>query len=542
MKRSIVCIIVTVVVLTGVKLWLFSGLSLGIDANSPHDDLLFINQADAILHGKWLGEYSNRTLAKGAFYPIFIALSHTLNIPLLLAQQVLYTIACFCASLLVWLLAKKAKIFMFIVMFTVLLFNPFSFDGNLNLRVNRPAIYYSLSLLAISSFAIATFLTRTKQKGYAQYVWAMMSGVFFACAWTTREESIWLAIPLCILGVDITIYSYLHRVGIRGLSTTLACLSMVVIGITPILILNKVYYGTYMLTESQNADFIAAYGALTRVKHDTDRIYVPVPKSVREKITSASPTWKIIDEQLEGYIYENWSTETKKNAPLDGNELDIGGGWFLWALRDAVADAGRYKTPKDALTTYRQIAKEINTACNLRTLDCMKKRNTFLPPFRYEHIAKIHMFTIDLFEQIFFFKNLHVFYDEIREPQQNYELIQKITLEYPRRVDVEDIRIKSINAIIVMYKTLFFPLFLLGVILYGVVIIRRRKELGHSNELPILLALYSAITGLSGIIVFLAATSLPIAVFSGYFGPIPPLLLVSMVIMLNTGCSRIHSK
>ncbi|MGA7280045.1 MAG: hypothetical protein WBW79_19070, partial [Desulfocapsaceae bacterium] len=86
-------IIALSLVLIGFKLWLVTAHYL-MATTTPHDDLLFVSQAHDILGGNWLGTYNQLTLIKGPFYPLFIALSYYLNIPLLLSQQLLYLSAC----------------------------------------------------------------------------------------------------------------------------------------------------------------------------------------------------------------------------------------------------------------------------------------------------------------------------------------------------------------------------------------------------------------------------------------------------------------
>ncbi len=44
-----------------------------------HYDALFVNLAPRILQGNWLGKYNNLTLAKGYFYPLFIAFNFILG-------------------------------------------------------------------------------------------------------------------------------------------------------------------------------------------------------------------------------------------------------------------------------------------------------------------------------------------------------------------------------------------------------------------------------------------------------------------------------
>ena len=77
-----------------VKLWLLSPQEV-IARSAPHDDTLFVGLALNILQGEWLGAYNQFTLMKGSGYPLFIALSNLLGLPLILSQELLYLGSCF---------------------------------------------------------------------------------------------------------------------------------------------------------------------------------------------------------------------------------------------------------------------------------------------------------------------------------------------------------------------------------------------------------------------------------------------------------------
>ena len=55
------------------------------EAGAIHDDALFVRLATHVAAGDWLGPYDQLTLAKGAGYPVFIALAWLAGIPLKLA-------------------------------------------------------------------------------------------------------------------------------------------------------------------------------------------------------------------------------------------------------------------------------------------------------------------------------------------------------------------------------------------------------------------------------------------------------------------------
>ena len=83
--------------MVGLKLWLVSAQPVVAIGPSPHDDRLFLRLANLLLDGRWLGDYSQMTLAKGPAYPVFIAGTIATGIPLPLAQHLFYLLACWLA-------------------------------------------------------------------------------------------------------------------------------------------------------------------------------------------------------------------------------------------------------------------------------------------------------------------------------------------------------------------------------------------------------------------------------------------------------------
>ena len=59
--------------LTVLKLWLTRGQGVFALGSAGHDDRLFIELAQHLIRGEWLGPYNELTLAKGPFYSLFIA-------------------------------------------------------------------------------------------------------------------------------------------------------------------------------------------------------------------------------------------------------------------------------------------------------------------------------------------------------------------------------------------------------------------------------------------------------------------------------------
>ena len=66
-------------------LWLVSAQPVFGLPGSNLDDEMFLSLARNLVMGKWLGAYSQYTLAKGCGYPLFIAAAFRLGVPLPLA-------------------------------------------------------------------------------------------------------------------------------------------------------------------------------------------------------------------------------------------------------------------------------------------------------------------------------------------------------------------------------------------------------------------------------------------------------------------------
>lgn len=367
------------------KLWLASGTTIFAiaDATSTYDDHLFINLANALLKGQWLGQYNNLTLAKGPFYPIWIAFSFASGIPLLLAQHVLYIAACSLFVFAVRPVFGRPALLVFV--YAVLLFNPMSYDTMVMNRVMRESIYPALTLLVLA-FA-AGFINRYDRPLKALAFWSAGTGLALAAFWLTREEGVWLMPSvLMLMGfAAIRIWqtkqsNFIHRLSL--------CFLPFVIWLAIILSIagiNKARYGIFTTVEFKSAEFLSAYGALTRVKHAARHPHIPVPKETRERIYAISPAFAELKPSLEGALGEAWSKMWAESDQIN----DIHGGWFMWLLRDSVAHAGHYASASSAADFYQRMSVEINRACEEHKLDCTANRATLMPPWHKEDFSPL---------------------------------------------------------------------------------------------------------------------------------------------------------
>ncbi|MCK5795405.1 MAG: hypothetical protein KAH12_11900, partial [Anaerolineales bacterium] len=362
----------SVVMLAG-KLWLVNAHSL-MATITPHDDLLFISQAHDILSGKWLGEYNQLTLIKGQFYPLFIAFSYYLNIPLLAAQQLLYAFASFMALWAVYPLVRQK--WLLFLLFIFLLLNPFSFNYPSIGRVFRLGIYVSLGLLVFS--CILGLYVRARQSWKKAIVWSIGAGISLSAFWNTREESIWIVPSLMLLLASA--FFDLRRLP-RSRAVILAGLY-----ILPVLMLlgtnytlktiNQNHYGIFATIELETPEFKSAYGGMLRIKSDRWRQFYPAVQDVRDSAYAVSPAFREVKPFLDGPVGRKWQD-------LCGC-TDIPAAFFIWAFRDSVAAAGYYKDGPRTLQFYQRMGSEIDQACADGKLDCRPRISSLVPPWHQE--------------------------------------------------------------------------------------------------------------------------------------------------------------
>ncbi len=375
--------------LTAAKLWLTSSQTIYAIGPAIHDDRLFVELAARVINGEWLGPYNQFTLAKGPLFPLFIAGTFWLGLPLLLAQQIFYAGACAAVTraLSPWVRPGPAQFSLYIL----LLWNPMSFDaGNLG-RLMRQNLYTPLALLVITGL-VQLFARRRESIG-RQAGPAALSGLALGGFWLTREESVWLlpAVGLLLFGLAASLGREL-RAHWRPLSASLAIFILAVL--LPILVisaLNLRHYGWFGTVEFHSREFKAAYGALTRLQTGPELPQVPVTRQMREQAYGLSPEFSRLRPYLEGFVSDNWSEKDLFPA----TERQIRGGWFIWALRDAVAAAGIGTDAGTVLRYYQRVAEELNAACDSGRVAARPPRSGFLPPLHTSQLRPLAEGTLE---------------------------------------------------------------------------------------------------------------------------------------------------
>lgn len=461
--------IFSLVLIAVLRLWLSSSLSLQA-RNTPHDELLFLRLAENLIRGEWLGSYDNKTLAKGMFYPAWIAFCFFIGVSVIFAQQILYVVGSAIFTIAIRPLIKSQISLLFI--FTFILFNPISFSIQPFGTLLREGIYASLCLIILAS-SIGFYLRR-KAKFRISVPWILLLGLSVGSFWLTREESIWIAPFLILLqGIQIVEIIVDRKRSIKKkllpIISTLSPLLLSQLLLILVSLINLRYYSTFNYVEFKAAGFTSAYGALTRVIPDTWELQIPLPLSTRRTIYQVSPAFKELEPYLEGDLGKSWTA----------GSYNYGGAVFMWALRDAVGLAGYYTDGKTAEEYYTRLANEVNAACDEGKLNCIThERKTFAPPFRKEYIDPLKKSMISSIRYVLSYKDFTPFQSKGDATSSDYRLYQDITrskitsligqeetFRYQNHLD--SIKLALLNRVGHVYSITSLYLFALSLIIWG---------------------------------------------------------------------------
>ena len=373
------------------SLFLKATLPVFVIADASLDDGLFVRLAHSLVEGSWLGPFDNRTLAKGSFYPVFMATAFAIGVPLKIAEHFVYLAAC---GLMSWSIARLSQSRRLgALVFTALAFNPVLWEPSLA-RVVREGLYTSLSLAVLALASVLLLEDRRQLHGHMRCALRASLGAVFAAFWLTREESAWLYPAVVVLvAASFGLKRFAKRETLTdalgqatwSLVPDLAipfCVAALIAG--SVATLNYMYYGVFLTNEIREGNFKKAYGAFIRIEPFTWTRYIVFSRNIATRIYQVSPS----AAELQRYLGDQspWRPVGCAALQLDPCPSGIAGAWFMWALRDAVAQSGHYKTAANAQNFYARLAGEINDACEKKRISCLPQLSALAPPFRSEYI------------------------------------------------------------------------------------------------------------------------------------------------------------
>lgn len=328
-----------------------------------HDDGLFMRLGMNIYNGYWLGSYSQFTLMKGPGFPFVLAFLSFFKIPL----QIFYSAICVLTAILVRRTLFQVTGYAWFSVFVslILVLYP-AFDSTRVLRDNLSNwLALILSLLCINILYCISTGQQNKLK-MQMIVFSILIGFFY----TIREESLVFTLP--VFFVIFMCYSF-HFSSYWAWMRLFKYVVFAFVFPSLFMTVNYFKYGDFLLNDFKETNFVQALRQLQSIDDPGHNIRTSVSERQRAVAYEVSPAFATLRPFLEG-----------ADAPLagwkkPGCELysdtcnDYATAWFSWALRDAVALSGNYKSPQQASFFYEKVYSEILAACSENKIQCTYK-------------------------------------------------------------------------------------------------------------------------------------------------------------------------
>jgi hypothetical protein len=354
------------------KLWLVHTEDIYGSA-TEYDALWYVGSAK---NWYWGSPYSWTAFIRPPAYPLFIALVHLVGLPLRLAIELLQITAC----LILIDAFRKAAVpaLVCVLAFAAMTLHPASFQFN---NYTMSDSFYA----AILPFAVGGLLLTLLTAKIRHAVW---TGVMLAILWNAREES--FLIP-GVLAVFLFLALRTRRSSLgswkagfvfwrKPAGTMLGTLALLLLAVNTA---NYFAFHSFTKSDMTSPAFTAAHKALLRIKPSQVRHYVAVSNEAVQKAYEVSPSFALLKPQLEGDLGRNWRVPA--TAVLGVPEY---GPWFMWALRSVTTNTDSlHATPQSANRFYRNIAREINRACDEGRLPCRFVLSSFLDPEAFSHLG-----------------------------------------------------------------------------------------------------------------------------------------------------------
>jgi hypothetical protein len=355
-----------------------------------YDDSLFVAHANALLHHQWLGPFTNLTLFKGPAYPFFLALSHVAGLPILISQQLLHLLAAAVAGYTLSRLTSRTALGL--GAFTIVALDP-SFLGVFAGHPGRDSFYTSVCLLLFSMTALAgtaAWPRRRIARRDAPSIVLMGGaiGVVLVTYWLTREERVWMLPSLAVIVVGTLARwwrSRMQAAASRGLAIGVVTLLVAGVAYSMVAERNRRAYGAFLVDDYVDGAFSGVWGRWQSVEAGPGRRYVSIGRAQRQAVYAVSPAARELQPTMEGPGLAYWASVSCTYVAVCD---DVGAGWTMILLRDAVAAAGHYRTAHDAQVFYRRLEREIAAACRRRALRCARPMPAMLPrPAQFDTAA-----------------------------------------------------------------------------------------------------------------------------------------------------------
>lgn len=515
--------------LVTLKVWLASSMGQSFMMHMAHDDRLFMLQGKSIYEGNWLGPYNELTFAKGPVFPMFLALSAATGLSLQLNVALLHAIACglLLVAISPWLRHAGWRF----ALFGLILFDPQSLSAEILGRLLRSMVQPALTLFTLAGFI--GMVCRTNRPIWRVIPWGILAGLAAAAFSYSREEGIWLLPSVILLTGTALVLKRATTSERKWLVIMIAVIPFLTytLGRATVRSVNKAHYGMALGVDSGETAFADAHGAILRVTNSNPLPGAPSTALARALTYAQSPAFAKLADVFENRMMPKWRQagwEWYETHERSGEE--IRNGWFSWALREAAAIEGFYKTPAAADKYWQQVALEINEAVDEGRIPGGPEKRGFFPPWHSSYFVPTMtgwFRAIDLMVRSTDFM-AHSIVSQ-GEPAEIAEMAELYHVDAKMEISAEswDGRIRHLIAQIIGWLGWPFTVLALGCTAWLAKI--SRTNITARSRLAVLLSLWGGATALALIVSLVEATSFP-AIIGAYLAPAVPLIIACWVL------------
>lgn len=349
------------------KLVLIRNLDIRADATG-NDDYLYLKLADA---NYWDRAYDVRSLLRLPAYPLYVSLVQQLGLPLYLVTEAIAMACALLTALTLWRICSSPLVAL--LAFGLMMFYPLAPPV---LQLVTPDALHA-SMFAMSVVLIVRSLLAASNASRVAYTIA--AAFTLAVCFYSRSEQIliWLVIAaFALVTFGLRKFSGASLRKATAMSLTAILPAVLLIGTLNLLIrvANQRAFGTFALNELTDPSFTAAYKSLLMIDTGPSAPYVAVSAAARQQAYTVSPAFARLRESLEGNLGRRWSTNGNRFYHVSFPE--IGGGWFLFAFRQAAGSAGFHADARTAAEYYQTIRREIQAGFRSGKI---AKRHVWIP-------------------------------------------------------------------------------------------------------------------------------------------------------------------
>ena len=316
-----------------------------------YDDVLYAQLGEQLFWGRPPDE---KSLVRLPAYPLWIWGVHRIGVPLYVGT----TLLAVAGSMFLAFSLRKLHVSR-IACTVIYAAQLFEMNSIVSMRWISPSNLYGI----LFTFALGWMARALASIGPRQLlIGSFGAAVSLGLLSITRAEGALAWMAFAFFGVAIGVREVLTR---RSWSE--AWRNIVGAGLLPMVALiamplavaaaNKKVFGVFTACSLTSSGFSAAINSLLSVRPDKDIPHVPVTQDARRKAYAVSPALAKLAPALEGPRGRAWgrpAAQLYKVAPEE-----VGGGWFLFALREAVALQSKAPSPKQEDVYFRRITREL---------------------------------------------------------------------------------------------------------------------------------------------------------------------------------------